>query len=463
METTSSTASIVKTLGTGSGLDTSAIVAALVNAQFAAKNGQLTKQADTLSAQISGVSKLKSAIVGFDAALKALVKSGSLTTQPTSSATNVAGATALAGRSAAGLSARLTVTQLASAQAATTNTAVARTDSFRNGTLNVTIGGTTTALTIGSGDATLDGVAAKINAAGLGLTAAVVTDGGGARLTIKGPSGAANAFTIDGVDDDPAAAGLGLAGLSVGANATGTTIGVPARDATVTLDGASFSRASNSIADLIPGVRLDLKELGSTTLGAAAPTPALGQAVRNVVETFNEILGVLKEQLDPVTGALRSDPAAIALRRALGQLTTTSLATTAAGPRTLAGLGVATARDGSLSVDTARLTQAMVTNPGAIEAMFADGVGASDGGLSAALSAITARATDRNFGLDAGTSRYTKAQGDIGVAKAKAAEAAAAMSDRLIRQFASMDSRVAAYKSQQDFLKQQVDAWNRDS
>ena len=53
--TTSSTASIVKTLGSGSGLDTGAIVSALVEAQFAAKNAQLTKQSDKLTAQISGV------------------------------------------------------------------------------------------------------------------------------------------------------------------------------------------------------------------------------------------------------------------------------------------------------------------------------------------------------------------------------------------------------------------------
>ena len=52
--TTSATASIIKTLGSGSGLDSASIVAQLVQAQFATKNQQLSDQADALTASISG-------------------------------------------------------------------------------------------------------------------------------------------------------------------------------------------------------------------------------------------------------------------------------------------------------------------------------------------------------------------------------------------------------------------------
>ncbi|MDB5694840.1 MAG: Flagellar hook-associated protein 2 [Sphingomonas bacterium] len=457
---TSSTASIVKTLGTGSGLDTGAIVSALVEAQFAAKTAQLTQKSDALTAQISGIAKLKSGITGFDAALRALVKGGSLATQPTSSVPGVATATA-AGR-VAGLSATLTVTRLAAAQAATTNTAVARTDTFRAGTLDITKGGATTSLAIAATD-TLDSIAAKINGATtLGLTATVVTDGAGARLTIKGATGAANAFTISGSDIDAAAAGMSLADLSVGTGAGGTTIGTTAADAELVLDGAIFRRATNSVADLLAGVRLDLKATGTTTLGATPPGADLAQAVNDFVTTFNELQAVIRTELDPVTGALRADPAAATLRRSLGQLTTVSLATNADGaPRTLGDIGVRTGRDGTLSVDTVRLTKALTDFPTAVEAMFADGTGASNGGLAAALGAITTRATDRSFGFDAEVQRYTAVQADLAQAKEKAAAAAEQMETRLVRQFASMDARVAAYKSTQDFLKQQVEAWNK--
>lgn len=461
--TTSSTASIVKTLGSGSGLDTAAIVSGLVDAQFALKNKQLAAKGDALTAQISGIAKLKSGITAFDTALKTLVKGGSLSTQPTSSATGVLTIAATGTAKLAGLSARVNVGRLAAGQAATTNVAVARTAAFREGSLNVTIGGATTAIAIGAGDATLDGVAAKINAAGLGLTATIVADGAGGRLTIKSATGAANAFTIDGADTDPSAAGMSLADLSVGANATGTTIGVQAADAEVTLDGATYTRPSNSIADLIPGARLDLQGLGATTLGASAPTANLSQAVSDFVSAFNELHTTLAAELDPKNGDLKGDAAGRDLLRSLGSLTTTPLATGAAGaPRTLADLGIRTERDGALSVDAATLTRALTRYPDAVEAMFADGAGASNGGLSAALSAIATKATDRNAGFDAETLRYTEAKQKVSDAQAAAAEAATAMSTRLTAQFAAMDTRVAAYKSTQDFLTQQVKAWYAD-
>lgn len=457
---TSGTASIAKTLGTGSGLDTSAIVAGLVEASFAMKNRQLTAKADTLTAQISGLAKLKSGLTGLDTALRTLVQGGSLATRPTSSTAGVLTATATGGTSLAGLNARVTVGRLAAAQAATTNVAVGRTEAFRTGTLTVTVGGVATDIAIGPADATLTGIAAKISGAGLGLTATVVTDGAGARLTVKGETGAAKAFTITGLDTDPAVTGLSLADLSVGPGATGTTIGVAAADAEVTLDGATYTRAGNSITDLIPGVRLDLQSLGSTTLGSSAPTTEISQAVTDFVAAFNELRGTVAAELDPMTGDLRNDPVARDVLRSLTALTTTSLAANGDdAPRTLADLGVRTARDGTLSVDTARLSRMLSTYPDAVERMFASGTGAENGGLSAALSAIVTRATDRGAGLDAATARYQQAQSRIADAQADAAEEAAAMSERLTRQFAGMDARVAAYKSTQAFLKQQVDAW----
>lgn len=459
--TTSATASIVKTLGSGSGLDSAAIVAALVQAQFAAKNQQLSSQADALTAKISGVAKLKSGITGFDTALKTLVKGGSLATRPTSSAADVLTVGALPGAHVSGLDARVTVNRLAAAQAATTDTAVDRTAAFRTGTLTVTIGGTATPITIGAGDATLDGVAAKINAAGLGVTATVVSDAGGARLTFKGQTGAVNAFTIYAADDDATASGMSLAGLAVGASAGGTTIGTAAADAEVVLDGATYHRATNTITDLLPGVRLQLQGTGAATLGVTPPTANIAQAVSDFVDTYNQLQATLAAELDAKTGDLHGDAVTQALERALGQLTTTSLAagTAASTPHTLADLGVQTNRDGTLKVDTTSLNAVLTRYPDAAEAMFADGTGATNGGLAAALSAIAARAIDAISGFDVETGRFTKQQTDIATQQSKAKTDASAMSDRLTQQFATMDARVAAYKSTQDFLKQQVDAW----
>ncbi len=485
--TTSTVASIVQTLGSGSGVDTVKLVQQLVEAQFAVKNSQLAAKADTLTAQISAVSALKSELTNFDGALKSLVTSGSLTTQPTSSNSAVVAVSATAGARLAGLSGQFTVNQLASAQAATTNTAIPRTTAFNAGTLTLRFGTDTTAgdppvttftpgntafdIAIGAVDATLDGIAAKINAANKGVTATVVTDGIGARLTIKGATGALQAFSLTGADTDPNGTGASLSTLDVGRGATGTTIGTSAADASVTLDGATFRRSTNTITDLISGVKLELGAVSTTpvTLGATAPTSALSSAVNDFVATFNQLQKIVATDIDPFTGVLRSDPTVTAISRSLAKLTTATLATpTATGaPRTLADLGVTTNRDGSLAVDSTKLASAITKYPDAVEALFAFGKGgASNDGISGALSAIVKQATvanpvaDRDLSLNASTKRLTAAQADIVEAQSKAADLAVTTKTRMTAQFSKMDSAVAAYKSTQAFLTQQIDAWN---
>ncbi|PMZ80261.1 flagellar cap protein FliD N-terminal domain-containing protein, partial [Pseudomonas sp. FW306-2-11AD] len=73
MVTTTATQSILTSLGAGSGVDTASLVASLVQAQFAAKNASLTKQENTLTAQISSVAKVQSGITSFASGLKTLV------------------------------------------------------------------------------------------------------------------------------------------------------------------------------------------------------------------------------------------------------------------------------------------------------------------------------------------------------------------------------------------------------
>jgi flagellar hook-associated protein 2 len=469
---TSGSSSITQALGVGSGIDLKALVASLVDAQYAAKTSQFTARQDTLTAQISGLAKLKSGITGFDSALRSLVKGGSLATQPTSSNSGVAAVSRLAGAKVAGISAKIDVTQLAAAQAATTNMPVGATEGFRAGTLSVVTGSyvtdaegktslsatRTVSVDIAAG-ATLSDIAAQIKDK-TGLSASVISDGNGQRLTIKGATGASQAFEITG--SDTGAGGLSLATLSVGPDATGTTVGTKAQDAVVMLDGARFTRSSNTINNLFDGVRLDLQSVGTVTIGTDSPSNSLMQAAQDFVDTFNQVKAVIAEETNVTDGVLKTDSAATAMMRALGALTTTRLATAGSGgPQALADIGVSTNRDGTLSFNTATFNKAIAADPAAVEALFADGTGASGGGLSAALSAVVGKLTDKNAGLDGSTARYTKQQSDLADAKSKAGDAATMLSTRLTSQFAAMDARVAAYKATQAFMTQQIAQWTK--
>ncbi|GAA0738498.1 flagellar filament capping protein FliD [Sphingomonas japonica] len=471
--------SITQTLGSGSGINISELVGSLVDAQYAVKNETLTQRSEALAAQISGVSTLKSGISGFASALASLVSGGSLATQPTSSNESVVKVSKLAGGSAGALNSTIEVRQIAAIQSASTAPIADRTAVVGKGMLTLQFGTATVAdgamtgfaagsaaaidIVIDDSNSTLDGIARAINAKGAGVTASILSDADGARLVLKGATGESQAFTLSATEDGSAP---GLSALTVGVGASGTTIGSAARDAIVAVDGVALKRASNSINNLIDGVKIDLVTAQPGTmiaLGSSAPTANLRQAVTDVVTTYNELLAMVKEQTNSISGALRSDPAAQTMLRSMRALTLTELIPAGAdgAPTNLAEIGVTTNRDGTLSVDTGKLAKVLANHPGSVEAMFAPGSsGASEKGLSAALNAISAQVTSTKFGLGASEARYTKAQSLLVDQQLKASDAAEVMRTRLTQQFASMDAKVAAYKSTQTFLEQQIDAWN---
>lgn len=465
--------SIAKTLGTGSGIDITALVNGLVDAQFAAKQDAIAKREEALSAQISAASTIKSNISGFDAALKSLIRGGTLSTQATSSNTSILKASALPGANVTGLSASVEVRQLAASQSAAAAAVSDKTAAIGTGTLTLTFGtatvenGAMTAFTAGSAssvdiaitsdNSSLTGIRDAINAAKAGVTATILSDSSGSRLVLKGTSGASQAFTLTATEDVGAE---GLAALDIGVGATGTTIGTSAKDALVAVDGIQFSRTSNTISDLITGTKLELVAASvgtNVTLGTQTPTDALGQAVNDFVDTYNELLAQLKQATDPVTGPLRSDSATRSLMNSLRGLSVKTIVTDTTGtlPTSLAAIGVATNRDGTLTVDQSRLATSLADYPTAVASMFR-----TTGGLSSALSSISISATSASTGLGATLARYSSDQARLATDRQKALDAAESMRTRMTRQFAGMDAAVAAYKSTQSFLDNQVAAWN---
>ena len=481
--TKSAASALFSSLNTGSGVDTDALVKGLVEAQFAAKTAAITARSTKLTAQLSGVSTLKSQITDFAAAFETLVKSGSLQAQPASSNGAVLGVTALAGAKLTGLTASVRVNRLASAQTATSNASVASKDAvIGGGTLTLKIGtgsydggGALTGVTAPDADsdgqedtvaiaiptdASLAQIAAAINAKKTGVTASVVTDAGGAAyLSLKGTTGAAQAFTLTATNDPTG----NLAQFAVGPGAAGTTIGGRAANASITLDGVTVERATNSVSDLIDGVKLDLNAVSATavTLSATTSTTALTNAVEDFVFTYNQVMGELKKQTDPISGDLRGDPGAQNLLRSLRGLTLKELLPGAAvgTPKTLAELGVATGRDGTLSVNSDMLATSLKNNPASLEAMFAN---SSDGsGLLAAMNSLKLNATSTLYGLGASTTRYNQAKGDLTTQQDKLTVAQEKLTTRMTQQFSSMNAKVAAYKSTMTFMENQIKAWTK--
>ena len=287
--TKSAASALLTSLNTGSGVDTDTLVTSLVEAQFAAKTAALAARSEKLTAQISGVSTLKSAITDFTAALEALVKGGTLQSQPSSTNPSVLSATPISGAKLTGLTASIRVDRLATAQTAVSTASVAsKTEVIGSGTFTLNIGtasydanGAMTglaaagdAITIDVTDGSLTSIANAINAKKAGVTASVVTDANGkAFLSLKGETGTAKAFTLAATSDPSGK----LAQFNVGPNGAGMMVTGKAGNAALAVDGIAVERASNSISDLVDGVKLDLVGISTTpvSLSSSAPTTCL--------------------------------------------------------------------------------------------------------------------------------------------------------------------------------------------
>ena len=369
--TSSSGSSILTALNAGSGIDTSALVSGLVTATYGPKLDAQTAKETANTAKISELATLKNGISNFSTALTTLIQGGTLTSQPTSSDTTILTAKTTAGSTISSLSAQLEVRQVAQAQSLVSANIPSGAIGQGDLTLTTTKGAFT--VTVDAAHDSLQGLVQQINAANAGVTASVVSDSNGSRLVIKGATGGANTFTLAAASGaDP-----NLSKFTWDGTTGGMTLAQQAQDAIIRQDGVDVTRSTNTVSDLIDGVTLNLisaKPGTTVTLGVTHPTDSITQAVGDFVSAYNTLAGELKSAMAGASGSTSAGPFAgnssiRAMQQQLAKLTSTVLSTSGT-VSTLAEIGVSTNRDGTLSVDSARLSKMLASDPAGVEALF---------------------------------------------------------------------------------------------
>lgn len=366
--------SIGYSLGIGSGLDIKSLVEGLAEAQKAPKEALIKRREEFNQARLSALSEVSGAIDNFAAALSSLITGGSLFSQPSVSDTSVLSASAQRGARMETLSSEIEVVQLARAQTLESAALTDRTAAVGEGTLTLNTANGPHAITVDASNNTLEGLARSINDKKAGITASIVTDTNGARLVLKGATGEAQAFTVE----VPAGTSSGLERFAFAPGMTGGMAAAQtAQDAVLRIDNVEVKRATNSFDDLLPGVAIDLKKAAPGTkvsLGLSRPTAAIEQAMGDFVAAFNELQSLIAEKTKAGAGAdggpLRGDLGVRELQRQLAQLTTQTLSSQGEGPKTLAGIGVRTNRDGTLGLNLPQLKQILASDPNGVEALF---------------------------------------------------------------------------------------------
>jgi flagellar hook-associated protein 2 len=184
----------------------------------------------------------------------------------------------------------ISISQLAQTSSAA-STPISNSSDTLSGSL--TIQGTTFNVDSSDDDTTWASLASTINAAAIGVTASVITDSSGSRLSIvSGTSGAAGQLTISSSLTDASAGGSSIT-FPAGSGETG-------QDAILTVDGVSITSPSNTVTDAIPGVTFQL--LSSASPGTQVQvqitndTTDIGTAMSSFVSAYNAVVNDINTQ-----------------------------------------------------------------------------------------------------------------------------------------------------------------------
>jgi flagellar hook-associated protein 2 len=378
--------------GIGSGLDINSLVGQLMALERRPLSLLDTREAK-FQAQLSAYGSLKGALSSFQSAVSALATPAKFTALKAS----VADATVMsasAGSSASVGSYSITVQTLANAQKlksgtfATTGTTVGtgaitlQFGTYSGGSFTLNPDKSAKTIAIDSARSSLAGVRDAINAANAGVTAGIVNDGTGNRLVIASKdAGVANALKITVTDDDlNNTDAAGLSQLVYDASAGGTTNlsqTVPAQNATAVIDGITVSKSTNTVTDAIEGVTLNLlKEGGTTTLTVARDSAGAQAAVESFVKAYNDLNKTITDlskydAANKKASTLTGDATVRSVQTQLRGLFNTALSTAGGGLTSLSDIGVTFQKDGTLKLDSGKLTTALNDSTKDVSSLFA--------------------------------------------------------------------------------------------
>ena len=362
----------------GSGLNITQIVDSLVEAEVAPKSDALQTRIDEKNTQISALAEVISDLSSLQADMKALSNTTQLSPTSGNSALSISVSDSAVAQA---FTADVTVASLATAQTIEFDDFSSPTAAIGTGAVTVEIGtwsspygaassnfvsSSTSSFTV-SGSPTLSSLAAQLDAI-TGVNASVLDVGDGTySLVVKSELGAANAINIDVTTADSVSSGTtSLNNFDTDTSGVASVQKVVASNASLTVDGISVSRATNSITDLFDGYTVDLNSTYTTAnfrVSSTTDVDTAYEAMNSLVSSVNVTKSLFKSLTDRESdGALADDPVVAAIERKLDSYFNGGVTGFFTSDLYMSELGVSTNRDGSISLSESKFRTAMATD-----------------------------------------------------------------------------------------------------
>ena len=469
--------------GIGSGLDVNSIVTQLVAIEKRPLQ-PLQAKATTLQSQLSLYGTIKSQASALGDAAATLATASHWSSQVASSS-NASAVGVSAGASASAQSLSVEVSQLARAQSAASTGVAAGTAVGATGTLTLQLGkwaGASTALgfTPGSSAAvdisvaatdTMSAIAAKINAASAGVTASVLRDGTNERLVVRSTtSGAETGFSITTAGD----AGLSMFALTGtidstnAAPASGMFLSQTSLDAKAKINGVEITSSSNTLTNAVTGVNLQLSQVTTSPveISLSTDTNAITKNIQSFVDAYNALNQTLADATkydaaSKKSGLLQGDSVTVGLQTTLRSILGSS--SVGSSFSRLSDIGLERQTDGSLKINTTRLTTA-TTDMSNLKALFTtnnsdtqtNGFGMKLRDFAYGLVASDGRVTSKSKALQGAITRNSDDQDKV-TARATRVEA------NLRSQYTALDAQMSQINGLSSYVTAQLAQWNKSS
>ena len=463
----------ISSAGVGSGLDVQSIVSQLVAIEKQPLK-QLQTKASTFQTQLSLYGKIKSQASALgDAGALLAGASGWNAQKATSSNAPAVGVTASTSATSTAFS--VEVQQLARAQSSASLGIAKDSPVGAAGSLKIELGswsetaipafspGSSVSVTIAATD-TVSDIASKINAGNAGVVATVLRDGTNERLVVKSTAtGLSSGFRLN-TPADTGLAGLGFTNPSDGVGFVGQT----AMDAKVKINGVSVASATNKMTDVVPGVTLQLNQVTTSAVDVAVANDqdAVQKNIQGFVDAYNALNSTLADATKytaatKTAGALQGDATTLGLQTALRSM----LGSTSSGSNFsyLSDAGIERQTDGSLKINTTKLTSAQQDMSNLKNLFAADNGNSSTNGFglkvrdfSRGLVAFDGLVSNKSTALQGSISRNSKDQERVN-------ERATRVESQLLKQYTALDRQMAQMNGLSSYVTAQLAQWSKSS
>lgn len=370
--------------GVGSGYDTQGIVKALVGAEKAPKQTQITNQQKDTTIQLSAVGSVKGALEAYRTAIAKLNNASAFNGLAATSSDDKNVKVTLGDGASSGKYV-VVVQELATSSKVTSKmftggaTGVANSSSEPQ-TLTITQSGKSYDVSIPAG-ASLSQVRESINSqlSDKGISANILSDANGARLVVGSTSsGEGTGITLSGTSE----------------LASGYDAGKSPQNAKYTIDGIAMESTSNKVNSAISGVTLDLvanDKDKSITINVESNAATLKTSVQSFVTAYNALITSINTQTKVTTtgdastttaGALTGDAS---MRQLVASLRSELIGSGTGSMSGLAQMGITTdQKTGLLTLDDKTWDKAVVKGAGDIAKLFT-----SEDGLISRMKKVT--------------------------------------------------------------------------